>query len=257
MNLIRLADVETSELLACKQTRKRVEYYWTLTPFCPRWVFESDESVERVTYLDADMFFLMDPSILINEFTKSEKDVMITDHAYDIEYDLSNLSGRYCVQFISVNRGTGEEIMSWWQNRCIEWCYARFEDGKFGDQKYLEQFENIFPGRIHVSKQQSFYQAPWNARRFYDVSPVVYHFHGLRLLAKNRISLYREFYIPLNKFRDIYSPYVECLRMQIALINKPIVQDNTHPWRITLLVYLKFFFRAIQKRAFRNRIIKI
>ena len=55
---IRLADVETSELLEVKPGRDRAEYSWTLTPFTPKLVFDSDPDAKRVTYIDADMFLL-------------------------------------------------------------------------------------------------------------------------------------------------------------------------------------------------------
>ena len=32
----------------------------------------------------------------------------------------------------------GLKALKWWRDRCLEWCYARIEDGKFGDQFYIE-----------------------------------------------------------------------------------------------------------------------
>src|SRR5215831_11122214 len=60
IELISLSEIETAELLEIKQQRSLVEYCWTLTPMAPKLVFDRDLSVERVTYLDADMFFLKD-----------------------------------------------------------------------------------------------------------------------------------------------------------------------------------------------------
>jgi hypothetical protein len=72
--------------------------------------------------------------------------VLITDHGYAPEYDQSATSGQYCVQFMTFERDGGEPVRRWWEERCIEWCYARFEDGKFGDQKYLDDWPYRFKG---------------------------------------------------------------------------------------------------------------
>src|SRR4051812_34843747 len=96
VSLIPLREFETPELLAVKPTRGRGEYCWTSTPFTFTAVFARDPTAERVTYLDADLFFLRPPAILLEEFTASGKDVFITEHAYAPEYDHTRKSGRFC-----------------------------------------------------------------------------------------------------------------------------------------------------------------
>ncbi len=81
--------------------------------------------------------------------------------------------------------------MRWWQERCLEWCFARYEDGKFGDQVYLDQWPTLFGDRVHVVRQVEKTLAPWNVRHFAKktrsrLEPVFYHFHALRLLAARR-----------------------------------------------------------------------
>ena len=93
VRLLRTSDVETAELLAVKPTRTRGEYCWTLTPFAPRFVFEADADVQRVTYLDADLWFRRAPAPIFREFEASGKEVLITDHAYAPEHDQSAVSG--------------------------------------------------------------------------------------------------------------------------------------------------------------------
>ena len=144
VRLLQLSKLETAELLRIKPTRSKGEYCWTLTPFAPRFVFEADADVQRVTYLDADMWFRKHPAPIFREFEASGKQVLITDHAYAPEYDQSATSGQYCVQFITFTRDGGEVVRQWWEDRCVEWCYARFEDGKFGDQKYLDSWPELF-----------------------------------------------------------------------------------------------------------------
>src|ERR1700693_2261852 len=49
VRLLQLSKLETEDLRAVKPTRSKGEYCWTLTPFTPRFVFEADANVERVT----------------------------------------------------------------------------------------------------------------------------------------------------------------------------------------------------------------
>jgi hypothetical protein len=207
-------------LLEVKPTRSRGEYCWTLTPFTPQFVFDRDSSVERVTYLDADLFFFDAPNVLIDEFAASGKHVLITEHAYDPQYEKSGRakrSGRFCVQFMTFRRTQeAERVMHWWQNRCLEWCYARVEDGKFGDQKYLDVWPELFAEEVHILLQKEKTLAPWNAL-YYEkmgsgrIAPVFYHFHGLRLESPTKLLLYSGYRVG-EAANDLYSTYLICLR---------------------------------------------
>jgi hypothetical protein len=113
LKLLALSHLETPELLAVKSGRTRGEYCWTLTPFAPRFVFEAASEVERVTYLDADLWFRKNPALIFREFTASGKGVQITDHAYAPEYDSTATSGQFCVQFMTFHRQRGEAVRKW------------------------------------------------------------------------------------------------------------------------------------------------
>ena len=211
---LNLSHLETPELLAVKPDRTRAEYCWTLTPFTFRFVWELDPSVRRVTYLDADLFFFKSPRPIFEDFEASGKAVLITDHNYAPEYDQAATCGQYCVQFLTVERVRGDRVRQWWQERCLEWCHNRLEDGRFGDQKYLESFPVLFGDEVHVVPFQAAFQAPWNASIHTSSQCIAYHFHGLRLIGDpaGHVLLSRTYRIPGPTLRVLYGTYLLHLR---------------------------------------------
>ncbi len=218
VQLLSLSDVETPELLRVKLGRTRAEYCWTLTPVVPRLVFDRAPDARRVTYVDADVWFRKNPAPLFQELDASGKQVLITDHAYAPENDKSATNGQYCVQFVTFTQG-GEVVRKWWEERCIEWCFARYENGKFGDQKYLDDWPSRFADQVHVLQHQEWALAPWNATRFPYGSAVMYHFQGLRLTEGRKVSL-ADYPLPPALIRYVYEPYVTCLRGALAALSR-------------------------------------
>jgi hypothetical protein len=217
VRLLQLSELETKELLRVKPTRSKGEYCWTLTPFAPRFVFEADAGVDRVTYLDADVWFCKSPAAIFREFGASGKHVMITDHAYAPENDQSVTSGQFCVQFMIFTRTGGEVVRKWWEERCIEWCYARCEDGKFGDQKYLDDWPERFTDTVHVLSNKELALAPWNATRFPAGGAVFFHFHELKILSKHFVAIGR-YSLPLPSRLLFYQPYLKDISSTLATL---------------------------------------
>jgi hypothetical protein len=224
VSLIPLREAEDARLLAVKSTRSRGEYCWTLTPFTPQFVFDRDSQVKRVTYIDADLFFFASPKLLLDEFERSGKHVLITEHAYGPRYEYSGRAkrgGRFCVQFMTFRRTPeGEKIMHWWQDRCLEWCYARVEDGKFGDQKYLDLWPELFGSDVHILQQKEKTLAPWNVEHFAKLgggklNPVFYHFQTLRIISADEILLYSGWKVG-QASAGIYQAYMDGLRTVVT-----------------------------------------
>lgn len=147
ITVISLKNFETEQLLAVKPTRTRAEYCWTCTPSTIRYIFDTFK-VENCTYIDADLYFYNSPKILFDEM--AEKSVLITEHRFTPKYDRSKISGKYCVQFMMFkNNQYGLKVLNWWIDACLDWCYDKYEDGKFGDQKYLDDWITRFKGIVH------------------------------------------------------------------------------------------------------------
>ena len=194
VGVIPLDEIENEKLLSLKGTRSVAEYCWTVATFSYEAVFNRASSATRVTYLDADLWFLRSPKILIDQLIEANGDILITEHGFDSSQKKLRDCGRYCVQFITITRTQAAlRVLHWWQDRCIEWCYARVEDGKFGDQKYLEQWPSMLPGGVVVVRPSSLCVGPWNARGALvevGVKPVFLHAHGLRIMNDGRVRLW-------------------------------------------------------------------
>ena len=133
VKVISLSELEEGipALLTVKNNRTKGEYCWTCGSASIKYCIEQF-NLDQCTYLDADIYFYSDPKVLLDEM--GDKSVLITEHRYTPKYDQTNTSGKYCVQFVSFkNDEKGMRVLNWWVDRCIEWCYARCEDGKFGD----------------------------------------------------------------------------------------------------------------------------
>ncbi len=250
VRLLQMSKLETDKLLGVKQTRSKGEYCWTVTPFAPRFVFEADAQLARVTYLDADLWFRKHPAPIYREFEASGKHVLITDHAYAPEYDQSATFGQYCVQFMIFSRKDGEIVRQWWEDRCIEWCYARAEDGKFGDQKYLDDWPSRFDKQVHVLENRDVLLAPWNVKRFPYGPAICYHFHGLRV-SDNKIVISDYYPLPQRVVSNIYEPYVSDLVNAIHQLTSVGYAHKNQLKRRTFVEFAKSLMLGISQNSWR------
>lgn len=165
LRVVRLSEVEAGdgELAAAKTNRSRVEYYFTLSPCWPRWLLERHREMERITYLDADMLFFADPGGLFHDMDSARASVLITDHRFPDWLEHYNKHGRFNVGILSFhNDAVGRQCLDDWRMRCLAWCHDRLEDGKYADQKYLEDWPVRFGPDVLVLEHAGVNAAPWN-----------------------------------------------------------------------------------------------
>lgn len=218
-----LESVETKELLAVKSGRSIAEYCWTLTPFSVDFVFDRDPSIERVTYVDSDVWFVKSPQEILQEMVRADAESLITPHAYSPKHAANIRFGVYCVQFMPFTRTGSLAIRRDWQKKCVDWCFAQAEPDRFGDQKYLDNWMEQFPESVHVLTSVEKTQAPWNATIFSPADAVLFHFHRLRLASTSRayVGTYR---LPRATVRNLYRPYladIKSANTQLAGIGIP------------------------------------
>jgi hypothetical protein len=228
MRLISLSDIETQPLLQVKLGRTVGEYCWTLTPFAADAVFEKVSTAKRVTYLDADLWFRASPAKIFEEFDRSNASVLITEHGYAPENDQSASSGFFCVQFLTFTREESLPIRLQWQKQCLEWCFNRVEDGKFGDQKYLDTWPLDYGSKVHVMEHPEWALAPWNATRFPYSGGLFFHFHTFRLISRNRAEL-GVYVLPKVLIENIYRPYLHDINFAIMELDS-LELDCSSSW---------------------------
>lgn len=272
--IISLSEFEDEKLLKIKNTRTSKEYCWTCTPSVIRYTIKK-YTLTSCTYLDADLLFFSDPAILIQEMEKCS--VLITAHRFTPRYEQSSTSGIYCVQFICFkNTEEGMRVLEWWRNACLDWCYSRMEDGKFGDQKYLDDWTTRFTG-IHELKALGGGVAPWNIQQYdfeyldqqlygkelisASLFPIVfYHYHAYRYAQANAFIPTEGYDLSYNDLYFIYQPYVKALKSadkELAKLNlkyhfhevQEIERIRKSPRRI-LLLYMKGQFRQFYHSSY-------
>ena len=152
------------QLRKIKKSRNRAEYCWTCTPIIIEYVLDN-YNVEECTYIDADMYFYKNPEVLIAELRRNNASVGIIGHRFPKSFTSEKrerLYGKYCVEFNTFfNNEIGRQVLEWWKNKCIESCTMELYQESFGDQKYLEQWEERFEG-VHELQNSGAGVAPWN-----------------------------------------------------------------------------------------------
>ncbi|MBI4544598.1 MAG: glycosyl transferase [Gemmatimonadetes bacterium] len=229
---VTLEAFEDNELRAVKPTRSRVEYFFTCTPSWPRYLLQRFPEIELLTYLDSDVFFFSDPEPIYRELGAGS--VLIAGHRFPpFLRHLEETTGVYNVSLMAFrNDVPGRGCLTWWRERCLEWCFDRAEAGRYADQKYLDDWPTRFPG-VKVLRHKGAGLAPWNWMNYeiaadgeritVDGEPlVVYHFHHLKVL--NRwlydpcLSYYQVMPPPLRRL--LYAPYVRALRATRAWLRR-------------------------------------
>lgn len=226
IHVVTMTEFESPEILAAKSNRNQAEYCWTCGSAFIYYCMTTF-NLPSCTYIDADLYFYASPLKLLEEI--GDNDVMITEHHYTPQYVYqTRTSGKYCVQFMYfLNTPNGMHILKWWRDACLEWCYNRFEDGKFGDQKYLDDWTTRFK-RVHVLRHEGGGLAPWNIRQYTmeqndgtlyvqnkqtgERSEVIfYHFHHLRNYFLRSMTEFRMGPYPIAEDVKelIYLPYIK------------------------------------------------
>lgn len=252
-------------LSSTKKDRTRLEYYYTCGPSLPLYILKNFPDVDMITYLDADLFFYSNPRPLIDEIDGYS--IGITLHNFP-EHRAAPSTGKYNVGWLSFRRDqNGLSCLRWWREKCIEWCYERFENGKYADQLYLDEWPTLFAG-VKVLSHKGANVAAWNIVDYdiYDGDNAVmvsgfplifYHYHGFKQVSRYlyNTNLGLTFRPPSKIVKErIFKPYISELvknsvngEMTLSIRNKKI--------RAKWLQTIRTFLRTLIGILFRQYIV--
>jgi hypothetical protein len=201
---VSLAQVEDKDLLRVKVHRSHIEYCWTLSSCFTWYVMQTHPEIDLLTYLDADLLFYSDVQPLFDEIGGAS--IAIIEHRFTPRLKHLEVNGRFCVEWVSFRRDEqGLDCLSRWRTQCIDWCYYRLQDGKMGDQKYLDEWPGRYSG-CHVLLHPGAGVAPWNYAQYHfgkddagyitveGVPLIFYHFHQFQLLTNGGVDRLSDFY---------------------------------------------------------------
>lgn len=233
---IRLKDIETwdPEFAACRTNRTKVEYYFTLSPVLPLYILEKYPGIDILGYLDSDLYFFSSPERIYQAL--GEKSLLIVEHdLYPELKEEEKLFGKYNMAFqLYRNDAVGSACLKHWRRECIDWCYDRCEDGKFADQKYLEEWQEKFDAVI-CPRNIGAGLAPWNCGmhkfdfsdedhpRVDGVPLIYYHYQEAKIVGMGMmISAKKEyvFHIGTRVHDWLYSRYYHELLNSTHLLSQ-------------------------------------
>lgn len=205
--ILSVDDIMTDALQQIRQERSRAEFCWTCTSVIIEYVLLRCKE-EICTYIDADIYFFASPEKVIQEIIDNGCSVGLVEHRFERDYEYGSwifTYGKYCIQFNTfLNNQEGMQVLREWKENCLNWCYGRYEDGKFGDQKYPDNWRQKF-SCVHELQHLGMGVAPWNVHIYSEIERengeiyvkfrgkkyklIFYHFEGMKYLDHDRVYL--------------------------------------------------------------------
>lgn len=252
---IPLTHVENEELLFVKSSRSKAEYCWTLSPCFPLYILEHYSFVDNITYLDADLCFYSSLQPLFDEISNAS--VVIIEHRFPPSFKHMEIRGRFCVEWVGFRRDdVGLACLRRWRDQCIEWCFHRLEDGRMGDQKYLDDWPASFPN-VHILQHVGAGVAPWNYSQYlfgYENSQITvnnqplifYHFHQFQILSATQFDRLSTAYRKMGREPEMVYQFYESSLMEVLTNVREILPNFSAgispPLKVKMHRHIQRFF---------------
>jgi hypothetical protein len=244
--LITLKNIEGKELLSIKDSRSFDEYCRTLKASFISYVLKNNYTVDSVIYTDADMYFFADVKNLFHELNEQHPVCIVPRRASAEE---EKKYGVYDAGLIGFHRNEiAFDCLFKWRKDCVNWCFDKVEDGRWADQKYLEQWIHHFPA-VKVIESPDRTAGPWNVKFTIkdnetfrnDNKLIAVHYSGFVIINHEEFDLCNTNVLNENIIDSIYLPYVKAIREEMDVIKsqkgQPYADENSNNVRDKVLNY--------------------
>ncbi len=199
---------EYDNLIKVKKKREVIEYYFTLTPFLPKFIFKK-YSIRQISYLDSDFYFYQSPKKII--YSNLDSSVVL------IQQNVSDKYGKYNVGWLYFNFDYEEtiNILNEWSNQCLEKCSDIPHKGSYADQKYLDEWTlKLKYSRVYQPEYTCL--SPWDSNIFLDQNlktMIAFHFHAIEIFDEHFSTGFHKYNKKSSQkiIKRIYLPYINRL----------------------------------------------
>lgn len=162
--LIEDLEKEINGLKAAKENRNKVEYFFTCSPAVCKYVLLKNPKISSITYLDSDLYFFSSPSIIFDEI--GDHSIAIIEHRFHWITKRQIKYGKFNVGWVTFkNDIEGNKCLDDWLRDCLDWCYQKVEEERFGDQKYLDKWPSMYKN-LKIVQNIGANVAIWNVKNY-------------------------------------------------------------------------------------------
>ncbi len=241
IRIISLIDFEKEyeKLSIAKNNRDLIEYYFTLSPFLPRYIFKNF-NIRKISYLDADFYFFKNPKLKIEE--NSDYSAVLLKQYSDQKYGLYNVGWIY----YNFDHNETKDILKLWSAQCLKFCTDFPSNGFYADQKYLDMWPTKLRN-LKIEEPENYCLSPWDSNKIIEnnfENIYAYHFHGLEINKEYFVTGFSN-YNKKNTDKIISKVYAPYLKKLISIENKFNLKNSS--LRNVSNNKYKFFKKKIRK----------
>ena len=244
-------------LVSIEASRPRLEFIYALTPFIVKY-FQEIFPTSQITYVDADLLFYGKVEVLTN--LAAGYDVGITPHRFKEEMRHLEKFGRYNVGLVQFNETEGSQrVLDFWIKACVESTSTVVSPNVFGDQKYLDSFQEY--GAIFVFDSPGVNAAPWNTdvvlfdedENYISVKNeqlYFFHFSGLKIFKRFAMLsyIYYEWKPDKSVKNHVYRKYIlKVISVEMKLYGYRKYDDRRVNFRQSIRFLINGDFLLIKK----------